>query len=54
MNRSIPVSAEGCPALPDMGQSICPRAGKLAIARLAIGEPGSSATLLGIALWLQP
>jgi hypothetical protein len=42
MNRSNAVSAEG------------PRTGKLAMAGLAVGEPGASASLRGIALWLQP
>lgn len=54
VNRSDPVSAEGCPILPGDRQSACPRGGKLAIARLALEAPGSAATLRGIALWVQP
>lgn len=54
MNRSSPVSAEACPASPYTGRPDCPRAGQLAIARVAIGEPGSAAVLRGIALWRQP
>ncbi len=54
MNRSDPGSAEDCPVLPGDRQPTCPRGGKLAIARLAPGAPGSAATLRGIALWVQP
>jgi hypothetical protein len=54
MNRSDPVSDEGCPLVPGNEQSSCPRGGKLAIARLAIGEPGSAAILRGIVLWIRP
>ncbi|CAG2148814.1 hypothetical protein LMG26411_03413 [Cupriavidus numazuensis] len=42
MNRSHAVSAEG------------PRTGRLAMAGLAVGEPEASASLRGVALWLQP
>ncbi|ODV40908.1 hypothetical protein AWV79_03185 [Cupriavidus sp. UYMMa02A] len=55
MNRSVAVSAEGCPAPAGAGHSVCPRAGGLAIATLPTGAPGASAAgLRGIALWLQP
>lgn len=54
LNRSDPVSTEGCPLFQDKGQPACPVGGELAIARLAVGDPGSAVTLHGIALWMQP
>ncbi len=54
MNGSDRVLVEGCRRLPGQAQAACPGDGKLAIARLAAGEPESATALRGIALWMQP
>ncbi|WER45113.1 hypothetical protein CupriaWKF_12415 [Cupriavidus sp. WKF15] len=54
MHQFDPLPSESCPRLPDKAQAVCQGGGKLAIARLAAGEPGSATTLRGIALWMQP